>query len=365
MKKNALVGIFFAFLLNTCIFSPFTMVSAQTVRPSITIKPSISPTGINPAVEPTTGIHLTLSPVFINITTNPGTPVSSEFKVTNNNNVKEYFQIGLIGFRADQTGGNIRPVEVDNSDEFVKWITFSENQFELEANETKVIRFKISPPRDAALGYYYGIRVGRIREKKAEAQEAIVSGSATLPLLMEVRSPNSKKEMSILDFSTDSPFYEYLPIKFNIKIKNSGNIHLVPFGDIFIDQGGRKEIAVVQANAGRSNILPQTERMLTSEWSEGFPLRVAKKIGETVVTNEKGKTVYTTQWDFTKAANFRIGKYTANLIMVYNNGSADVPLNATVSFWVIPWKILLGLLAVVLLVLIGLKSIVSSVFRKR
>ena len=341
--------------------------STPPQTPSTTVKPTsvVTAESLKPENEPKTGIHLTLSPVFINITTNPGTDVKSEFKVTNNNNIEEFLTLSLIKFRADQTGANITPIDIDETDEFSKWITFSEDQIKLAPNETKTIKFAISPPKDAALGYYYGIRVGRIREKNPGQREAIVSGSAVLSLLMEVRSPNAKKELSILDFSTSAPFYEYLPTQFRIKLKNSGNIHLVPFGDIFIDQGPRKEISVVKANEARSNILPQTERVLNVEWKEGFPIRVPKKVGESVVMDEKGKPVYTTQWDFNKIPSFRIGKYTANLIMVYDDGKKDVPLSATVSFWVIPWKILLGVLLVLILVLFGLKSIVSSIFRRR
>jgi hypothetical protein len=40
--------------------------------------------------------------------------------------------------------------------------------------------------------------------------------------------------------------------------------------------------------------------------------------------------------------------------MVYDNGQRDVPIEATVSFWVIPWRLVGGLLIVSIFALIGL-----------
>ncbi len=366
MKRNlALILTTTTFLAvsNICPIFAQTPSTQKLASPSAALSPTLKPTLVVDQ-EPTTGIHLTLSPIYLNITTDPNTEVKSEFKVTNNNNVKEFISLSLIKFRADASGANISPIDIDETDEFVKWITFSEDQFELQANETKKINFTINVPNNAALGYYYGIRVGRLKEKSPNSRETVITGSAILSLLMEVRSPNAKKELNILDFSTTAPVYEYLPAEFNVRVRNTGNIHVVPFGDIFIDQGEKKDVGVIHANAGRGNILPQSERVFTIPWAEGFPVRVPKMNGDKAVTDKNGKTEYTTKWDLTKITNFRIGKYTANLVMVYDTGKEDVPLNATVSFWVIPWKILLVAFAVLVLVLFGLRSIFTSIFRR-
>ena len=160
-------------------------------------------------------------------------------------------------------------------------------------------------------------------------------------------------------------FYEYLPSIFEIQVKNTGNVHVVPVGDIFIDSGGQKDIAVLQANPGKGNVLPGTTRTFTASWADGFAVRVPKMTedGQPVLTQD-GKPEYTTEYDFTKADKFRIGKYTANLLLVYDNGERDVPIEAQVSFWIIPWKILLGVTLVVVLALWGLKNILVTNYRR-
>jgi hypothetical protein len=42
--------------------------------------------------------------------------------------------------------------------------------------------------------------------------------------------------------------------------------------------------------------------------------------------------------------------------MVYDNGTRDVPMEAYVSFWVVPWRVLGILLLILLFVGIGLWS---------
>jgi hypothetical protein len=345
--------IFFVITFLTSVFFTTSVIAQST--------PSPSPKAITlPNEPPPAGINLTLSPSFLNLTTDPGTPVISQLRVKNNSNFTEYLEFNLAKFDAADGGERPRLMEVTGEDTFINWISFSEPQFTVAPNEVKTVKFTISPPKEASLGYYYAILVKRIQEQTPAEGQAAVSGAPAFLVLLEVRTPNAKRELQIVDFRTDQTIYEYLPTEFRVKVKNSGNIHLVPAGDIFIDWGGSKDIAVFKANEGRGNILPGTERTFTAKWNDGFPMRVPKVENGKEVRDENGKTVYTTKYDFSQANKFRIGKYTAHLLLVYDNGQRDIPVEATVSFWVIPWKILgLGII-VLLFVLLGVKSTISS-----
>ncbi|HLL60239.1 MAG TPA: hypothetical protein VK338_00845, partial [Candidatus Nitrosocosmicus sp.] len=292
----------------TVIFSP---ASAQ----SPTVRPNPSPTTnqFQNIPEPPAGLNVVLSPTFINLVTDPGTPVSSQIKIRNNNNFKEYLKMGISRFEAADGGERPLIVDVTDRDVFAKWIDFSENQFTVDPNENKTIKFTISPPKDASLGYYYAITVTRIRENQGENNPAVVTGAPSILALVEVRSPNAKREVQLVDFKTTSLFYEYFPVEFKMKLKNTGNIHVVPTGDIFIDQGSKKDVAIIQANEGRSNILPNTERTFTARWDDAFIRRVPKIENGQPARDDKGNIKYETKWDLSKADRFRIGKYTDNV----------------------------------------------------
>lgn len=359
-RKHYIIS--FIFLLSVSIFlaSPaFSQTASDEAG-----QETASPSAIVPEEIPPAGINLSLSPVFINLTTDPGSSVTSALRVTNQNNFREYLEIQVAKFTANYAGEAPIIVDLEPEDEFGGWVSFSQKQFVVEPNETKTIKLTVSPPNDAALGYYYALLVSRIGES-GEKGAAIVKGSPAIPVLLEVRTPNAKRDVQLVDFKTDKLIYEYLPVTFQVKLKNSGNIHIVPSGDIFIDWGKDRDIGLIHANATRGNILPATERTYESIWDDGFIVRTPKYEGTSIVKKEDGTVVYETKWDLSKANKMRIGKYTAHVLMVYDNGQRDIPLEATVSFWVIPWKII-GLAVIILFfVFVGVKNTISGFLRKK
>lgn len=359
--KKSLFGILCITILMQLWAPQFVLAQTPTVR----LNRTASPTPIRPQEQPTVGINLTLSPVFLNLSTEPGKNVTSSIKVTNNNNITEYLRLSLSTFRPDPNTGNPTIADIERGDEFVNWVRFSEDEFVLAPRETKTISVTITPPQTASLGYYYAVLVSRINEAAPGERQAIVAGSPAVPLLLDVRTANAKREIQLVDFKTDQMIYEYLPTTFAIKMKNTGNVHLAPAGDMFIDWGGKENIGIVPVNKGRGNILPNYERVYTASWEDGFPLRVPKMENGQQVKDQNGKAVYETKYDLSQADKFRIGKYTARVIMVYDNGERDVPIEAKVSFWIIPWKILLVGLVIILFLVLGIRSVLSGIFRKR
>lgn len=332
------------------VLSP-ALASAQSITPT----PSSAP--------PRSGINVTLSPTFLSLISDPGKKVSGQFKIRNNNNFTERFRLSLAKFESAEGGERPLLVPVTSKDEFIKWISFAEQEFSVGPNESKTVDVALNVPPSASLGYYYAILVNRVTEGESEGSGAVIAGTPAILTLLEVRTPNAKRELQLEDFSTSKLFFEYLPAEFTLKIKNTGNIHVVPVGDIFIDQGNKKDIAVIHINDGRGNVLPQSARTFSSFWADGFAVRVPKEDPEgsgQFVRDDKGNVKMTVKYDFTKADRFRIGKYDAHLLLAYDNGERDVPIEATVSFWVIPWKFLGVGLVVLMLVLFGLKSIISS-----
>ncbi|MCX6761281.1 MAG: hypothetical protein NTY33_00330, partial [Candidatus Moranbacteria bacterium] len=70
------------------------------------------------------------------------------------------------------------------------------------------------------------------------------------------------------------------------------------------------------------------------------------------------------KWNFADASKLRWGKYTAKLVLVYDNGQRDVPIEGEVAFWVLPWRLLIGGFFILVFVLIGLKSTVQNWYKK-
>lgn len=365
MRKTVISMI--AFVTCLSLFISLFSLEAQSPAAQATVAQKISPTPTIalPSESPNVGINLSVSPVFLNLTTDPGQAVSSQIRVKNNSTVKEYLQLNLLKFEASNTGDSPKIVDVTPEEEFLKWVDFSEKSFVVEPNQAKSIKVTITPPKSAALGYYYAIVVSRAKEGSVNQTGAAIAGAPAISVLLNVRSPNAKREIQLIDFSTSKLVYETVPVEFQVKVKNSGNIHVVPFGDVFIDWGGQQNTGIVPVNPGRGNVLPQTERTYYTTWNDGFMARVPKKENGKTVLDDKGNAVYETDWDLSKINKLRIGRYTAHLLFVYDNGQRDIPLEAPVSFWVIPWKIILVILVILFFVLVGVKNTFGGIFRRK
>ncbi|HSW47515.1 MAG TPA: hypothetical protein VLG67_00385 [Candidatus Saccharimonadales bacterium] len=334
LKRVLSLVLIIVFLLNINIVSVFAQ--SPTKAPA-------------PVKAPTAPINLTLSPTFINLATDPGKEVSSQLRVTNNNAFTEYFKIDIAKYQVGSDGERLNIVPLDKNDEFGKWVTFQDPEFEISSNQTKTLKFTIAPPKEAALGYYYAFIIRRVTEQ-AGANTTVLTGAPAFTTVLEVRSPNAKRELQLVSFSTDQSFYEYLPSTFNVTFKNTGNIHIVPHGDIFIDQGSKKDIAILKINEGQGNILPGATRTYTATWDDALIARVPKMENGKELRDSKGNIEYSVKFDSEKPlSKFRIGNYKANLLSVYDNGKRDVPLESNLSFWVLPWK----LIGIILIVIIG------------
>src|SRR5258708_1491568 len=250
---------------------------------------------------PTTALDLTVSPITISLETDPGASVSSQIKIHNNGLNPEYLKLSVGKFTADSTGERPQLQDLKPEDEFGHWLNVSTDSFIVNANEWKTIPFTFSPPQSAAFSYFYTIVVSRQSETKPNgAGTVVVSGSPAVLVLATVRSPNAKRELQFVSLNTNGLFHEFLPVNFTLTVKNTGNVHLIPTGDIFIDGMGQKNIATIPLNPSGSSILPQTQREYRTTWSDGFPVYVEKELDGKKVKDGNNNPVYTLNWDFSK-----------------------------------------------------------------
>lgn len=292
-----------------------------------------------PAVVVAEGdFKLTLSPIFLNVATNPGTPVTATVKVTNGSPTEEHLQVGLMKFRAFDDSGRPELLDMEPNDIYAQWVTFDPPDLTLAPGRSGQVAVKFNPPAEASLGYYYAVTFRRAGTPALTAdQKTELLGTAAVLALLEVSSPNASRQISAVEFSTDRRWYDFLPVNFHLKLHNGGNVHLAPRGNIFIDRGARTDIAILDVNKAIGNILPDSDRSFSSTWGDGFPVREAGKL----------------RWNLADAAKFRFGRYTAHLVMVYDDGQRDIPIETAISFWVLPWQIILAVFGVALLVLAG------------
>jgi len=312
-----------------------------------------------------TGLSLITSPLPINLVTEPGTTISTDLKVKNAGTQEETLRVSLMKFKAYEETGKPELLDPTPEDDFLNWVSFSEPEFTLGPNEWKTITATFTVPKEASFGYYYAFVFSRVENSEAllPGETAVVGGTAIL-VLLEARIPNAIRAIDVTEFSVDRRFYEFLPTTFRIKLKNTGNFHLAPRGNIFIDRGDTKNIAILEVNNEKGNILPASSRIFTTQWADGFPVYQDQIEDGKTVLDENGQPEKELFWNWNDASKLRFGKYQAKLLLIYDDGTRDIPIEGEVSFWVVPWRLVGSALVIAVFFFIGLRSTFMNVWKK-
>lgn len=307
--------------------------------------------------------NVIVSPISQQLEIKPSGSATATIQVQNKSNTVEHIKAAIYTFGANGDDGTPSLSQPKSTDEFIKWATLSTQQFDAEPNVWTNVKLTVNPPKTAAFGYYYAVIFSRANQptvsKKANLQGAVAS-----LILVNVQAPGAKREVSIAEFSTARKSTEFLPANFKVRLHNTGNTHVAPRGNIFIKKGD-KNLALLEVNLEKGQILPKTYRAFDAQWNDGSPAYKQKVVNGKAVVGTDGKPVTGLDWSNFSMSKLRFGRYTAKLVMVYNNGHNDISSTAELSFWVIPWRII-GLAFLVLIVIAaGLWSLVVRPIRRR
>ena len=312
---------------------------------------------------PSNGFSAQISPLPILLNAAPGTSVSTDLRVNNPSSHDEKLKVVVKTFTQDGPNGTVNLHDPTPADTFISWIHFSKTEFDAPAGLWQTVHMSVDVPKTAAFGYYFAVEFTSANAPSASGNTAKIQGAVASFVLLNANAPGEKKQLQVTSFSADHKSYEFLPVNFTIRLHNSGNIYAGASGNIFIMRGS-KQVGVLTVNANHGLILPSSNRVFTAAWSDGFPVYkpVLDANGQPVLDkNGQPKTKLT--WDFSHANRLRFGHYTAKLALVYNDGSHDMPISGTVSFWVVPWRVI-GAVAGLLVLIAGLITYVIILRRR-
>lgn len=309
--------------------------------------------------------NLTASPLPVDVSVKPGGHISTPLKVQNTGSQTVTINVSLKKFGATDKTGKPMILDPGPQDDFIKWVHFSQTSFQAVPNVWNTVTMTISPPPDAAFGYYYAVLFSQqaSNEPATKGVHNNLHGAIASLVLLDVNVPGEKRTLQVSQFVSAKKVYEYLPADFTITIHNVGNVHAVPAGDVFITKNHKDNVAILDINNAGGNVLPGTERQFQTSWNDGFPSYQVKKINGQVVSDSHSLPVRSLSWNGLNFSKFRFGKYYAHLVVTYNDGVRDIPVEGELSFWVLPWKLMLIALTIILLIGVGLFFTFRGVFR--
>lgn len=191
--------------------------------------------------------------------------------------------------------------------------------FTLKPQEIKQIDVTVTIPNNAEPGGHYGLVSFAGKDPQLAGTGIRVNVSTALVLLIKVDGA-VKEDLTVTTMTTEQngkkqSFFEKGPVTILTRLQNKGNVHVKPSGNIEVRNMFGGLVATLPLNEKSSNVLPNSIRRFESTLNQ--------------------------EW--------MIGRYEANLTAGY--GTTGQAILGTTSFWVIPYKIVLVILAV--LVTIG------------
>lgn len=294
---------------------------------------------------------MTVFSPIIELEASPGESVRGIVKLYNETSENLALTSSIEAFTAGDEPGQPIYLPPEAKYDFLSWFSLDESAIALTARQVGLVPFTIKVPFDAVPGGYYGVIFWQNNpEQNNNEAVSINSRVGTLVFLKvkgEVEERGEISEFSIKD--QQNTFFE-MPINFQVKFSNQGNIHLSPNGTIKLQNliGQTHYLAV---NSEKRNVLPQNTRLFEIIW--GNPSSNGNFISD-FLSRLGQEFNYLT-----------IGPYTATLELNYGKDNPQV-VNQEVRFWFWPWRLIVATLIVLIILtfLIRLNSKINSLKKK-
>jgi hypothetical protein len=321
-----------------------------------------APAALAQTPTPSSNYDVTVSPVFFDLTVNPGDSVSNKIRIRNNTSSPLPIKLTVQKMTGDVNGD--LTLRSDPTDQSLSWVKFTSDTFVAAPLEWTDVPFTIDIPKDAAYGYYFAINLTQDNTSPIKRTGASITGAAAVPVLLNVKKEGAKLDGKLLSLKVDKSFYEYPPIKFSTVFENIGNVHIRPTGNIFIKDWLGNQVATLTVNQTQGSILPGLKKTFEASWDDGFITVEPKMQNGEPKLDKNGKVETELKIKFDKILDLRIGRYTASELLVISTSNRDIPFTAQTSFFVFPWKVVIGAILFVIFAAIGFYSTIKNILNK-
>ncbi len=292
-------------------------------------------------LKPTEAITIS-PPRFDEIVFTPGQEINEKIIVYNESSVQRVFIFEVQNFEAADESGS--PKFLEDQTGLASWITVLKDQIVVAPDEVTEVPFKISVPAGAPPGGYYAA-IFLVSGTKEEIESRQVSQQFKVGTLLLGQVPGEVEEkVALKEFkinSGDKNFFSLRPKGFSTLFENIGTVHSRPEVKVLITNGNWTKDAV-DLNPGGGYILPGSVRKFESRWRISEPTGFWSKLKIEI-------------------KEFTFGRYKASLLL---DDKIDLNTENYLTFWVIPWHLLLVVVFLIIILITLVKVFRKIVIRK-
>lgn len=338
------IVILFSLFCATHIFAQEPEVEPETTQTSEASPVStMSPAQAGYSVEPLTSANdeipgdFVVGPGKTELTIEPGKAKTAEIIVSNRTGEEREFQLVVEDASGSEDPSQSVVLLGDDRGPYTlrDYIELPVQRFTLKHNERARIPVTVAVPQNAEPGGRYGSVLVTTVSKKANLEEtsgaapssAVISRVGTLFFLTIPGPTQIEGEMQSFATVPNQQFFADGPINFQILFENKGDLHLNPYGEIRIHNLFNEEVGFIELSPWFA--LPQSLRSREISWSR----------------------------------ELLMGRYTATAHI--NRGYDDIIDTQTITFWVLPWKIIVPVFAGLFIVFFIIRFVARNFEFKR
>ena len=286
-------------------------------------------------------LTLSITPPLIKNNVSPGQVWRSAIKVVNNNAVAVEVYTEVVDFRSNNENGKVEFIRDQGQLDLYKnhllsqWVDIDSGPYSITPGQSADIPFTVVVPETADPGgHYAAILVGTKPPVETGGGSSIKVSSQLASLILLRINGEEKEEGQIREFSTSEKFYFNPRVNFKLRFENTGNVHLLPRGEIRVENifGEEKGTIKLNHNTEFGNVLPEGIRAWNFEWQ-----------------SEKGLS--------------NMGRYRATLVLSYGEKASET-IEQVLYFWVVYPKVLLITVGSVLFIVLLIIFFVRRYIRK-
>lgn len=219
---------------------------------------------------------LQVSPPKQSFVVNPGDVIETQIKTLGTGGGTEYYTFSVESFRkvGEENEREFYIPEIGTQN-IVFWTLFEALQPQsIELAEWKEYPVKIYVPLDAPPGGHYLAIIATIGESLSPDQSSVGTESRIAGQILVRVNGDVTEDLEIASFATleNRHFFAHRPVEFVTRIKNNGNVHLLPKGFVEIFSAwNQQKVTTMKINEHQLEAFPDSIRRYYNIWEAEPP----------------------------------------------------------------------------------------------
>jgi hypothetical protein len=268
---------------------------------------------------------LAVSPVLYDYEIAPGAGKQGTITLVNDTETADTFSLEVKNFVAQGEEGAQQYLDEQEPSDLASWITVNRPSVTLGPGQSADFPFAVNVPSGAEPGGHYASIFFSRKASNANGTGVGIGGKVGVLILVNVPG-DVREDARIESFNVQGPLIrDRLPVYFDLRIHNLGSVHFRPRGSLVVKNLFGRLVEQTSVNPKNAAVLPNSIRRVESVWANTLTEDPSTSFWSGVMN----------EWH-----NFAFGRYEATASVIYGSKAGQLA-SQSVTFWVIPWRILL------------------------